>query len=70
MSQSNQIAPFDDYYQYKNGTNDVIRYDTTVTHWNTYLGGSYQQAVSGLTYIDNSEYELTNGAFGVHGRCA
>ncbi|WWD18304.1 hypothetical protein CI109_102754 [Kwoniella shandongensis] len=37
-----------------------------MTKWNSYKGGPYQEAVSSLTYIDNSLYQGTSGQFGVY----
>ena len=52
VSQSFQIAPYDDYYQFDNTTAGTYeQYDTSITYFNTYLGGYYQQAVSSLTAV-------------------
>ncbi|KAK1925290.1 beta-glucan synthesis-associated protein-domain-containing protein [Papiliotrema laurentii] len=67
VSQSFQIAPFDDYYQFANTSADVEQYDLSLAHWNTYKGGTFQQAVSTLMYIDNDNYQGTSGGFGVYG---
>lgn len=56
VSQSNQIAPFDDYYQWDNSSKNFEVYDTSLTKWNTYLGGNYQQAVSALTKMPDRIY--------------
>ncbi|CED84082.1 Concanavalin A-like lectin/glucanase, subgroup [Phaffia rhodozyma] len=53
MSQSFQIAPFDDSWQ--SDTDGSVIYDASITKWNSYLGGPYQQAVSGLTYVDSNK---------------
>ena len=63
-----QVAPFDDFYQFDNASSAVTQYDTSLTKWNSYLGGSYQQAVSSLTYIDDAVYQGTSGGFGVYGK--
>ena len=63
-----QVAPFDDFYQFDNASNAVTQYDTSLTKWNSYLGGPYQQAVSSLTYIDDANYNGTSGGFGVYGK--
>lgn len=68
VSQSFQIAPFDDSYQISNTSVDFQQYDTSLAHWNSYKGGQYQQAVSTLMYIDNDNYQLTQGGFGVYGQ--
>lgn len=67
MSQSVQVAPFDDFYQFNNKSNGVEIYNSDVTLWNTYLGGVFQQAVSGLTSVDSSVYQGTSGRFNVYG---
>lgn len=60
VSQSNQIAPYDDYYQFVNTTTGsrpaVVVYDEDLTMWNTYKGGLYQQTVSGLTLLPDRIY--------------
>ncbi|WVO15881.1 hypothetical protein L204_103546 [Cryptococcus depauperatus] len=67
VSQSCQVAPFDERYQYLNTTKGGVHYDPDITIWNSYLGGEYQEAVSSLTYIDNANYVGTGGQFGVYG---
>jgi hypothetical protein len=57
VSQSFQVAPYDDYYQFYNTTNAYYtQYDTSITSWNSYLGGYYQQAVSSLTTVPSDIY--------------
>lgn len=56
VSQSNQVAPYDDYYQFNNASNVVTIYDESITYFNTYLGGNFQQAVSALSRIPNNTY--------------
>nr|XP_018262958.1 glucosidase [Kwoniella dejecticola CBS 10117]OBR85116.1 glucosidase [Kwoniella dejecticola CBS 10117] len=72
VSQSNQVAPYDDYYQFNNRTGMVEIYDDDVTMWNTYLGGYYQQAVSGLSLMPDRIYRNQvvggrSGEFGIFG---
>lgn len=67
MSQSYQLAPYDDYYQFNNATTYATIFDDDVTYWNTYLGGFYQQAASGLSYVDDDAYFENSGAFTVYG---
>ncbi|KAK4685409.1 beta-glucan synthesis-associated protein KRE6, partial [Tremellales sp. Uapishka_1] len=67
VSQSFQVAPFDSSYQFDNASTDVTQYDTSITKWNSYLGGFYQQAVSSLTYIDSAGYTGTSGALQTYG---
>ncbi|AFR94645.1 glucosidase [Cryptococcus neoformans C23] len=67
VSQSAQMAPFDEGYQYDNSSKGGIIYDTKNTQYNAYLGSIYQEAVSSLTYIDHENYVGTSGGFGVYG---
>ncbi|KAL8703583.1 MAG: hypothetical protein Q9201_003231 [Fulgogasparrea decipioides] len=55
VSQSCQIAPFDIWYQ--PNTEFIEVYDPTVTLLNSYQGGVFQQALSGLTNINNAWYD-------------
>ena len=66
VSQSNQLAPFDDSYQFCNTTRCVEMYDTDLTMWNTYKGGEYQQTVSALTLLPDRIYrdQVTGGRSG------
>ena len=54
-SQSFQIAPFDIFY--RPNTDFVEVYDHSVTAMNSYQGGVYQQALSGLTNLNNHWYD-------------
>ena len=54
VSQSAQIAPFDIWYQ--PDVNFMEVYDPRVTQMNTYQGGPFQQAISGLTNVNNDWY--------------
>nr|XP_019046651.1 glucosidase [Kwoniella bestiolae CBS 10118]OCF25581.1 glucosidase [Kwoniella bestiolae CBS 10118] len=56
VSQSNQVAPYDDHYQFNNRSGFVEIYDESLTEFNSYLGGYYQQAVSGLTLLPDRIY--------------
>jgi hypothetical protein len=57
VSQSYQLAPYDDSYQFQNTTTGAYEfYDNTITAFNTYLGGYYQQAASALTMVDENLY--------------
>lgn len=67
MSQSLQVAPFDDFYQFDNSSAYVTIYDQDVTLLNSYLGGIYQQAVSALSYVPNGVYQGTSGQFNIYG---
>ncbi|KAI4102444.1 MAG: hypothetical protein L6R37_004383 [Teloschistes peruensis] len=55
VSQSCQIAPFDIWYQ--PNTDFIEVYDPTVTLLNSYQGGVFQQALSGLTNVNNAWYD-------------
>ncbi|KAL9001955.1 MAG: hypothetical protein Q9188_005099, partial [Gyalolechia gomerana] len=55
VSQSCQIAPFDIWYQ--PNTDFMEIYDPTVTLLNSYQGGVFQQALSGLTNVNNAWYD-------------
>jgi hypothetical protein len=68
VSQSMQVAPFDTDYQFVNTSNAAILYNRTKTQFNSYKGGPYQQAVSALTSVSSSVYQLTSGAFAVYGQ--
>nr|XP_019047309.1 glucosidase [Kwoniella bestiolae CBS 10118]OCF26239.1 glucosidase [Kwoniella bestiolae CBS 10118] len=56
VSQSFQVAPFDDHYQFNNASKNFKHYDTSLSYWNTYLGGNFQQAVSTLTRVPTDIY--------------
>lgn len=57
VSQSFQTAPYNYQYQFVNTSPSATIYDDTMTTWNTYTGGVYQQAVSAVTYIDSQNYD-------------
>ncbi|KAF2470578.1 beta-glucan synthesis-associated protein SKN1 [Lindgomyces ingoldianus] len=55
VSQSFQSAPFDLWYQ---PNYDFIEiYDHSITGMNSYQGGPFQQAISGLTNLNNDWYD-------------
>ncbi|KAF9893764.1 hypothetical protein FE257_009934 [Aspergillus nanangensis] len=54
VSQSLQMAPFDIWYMPDYDFAAV--YDPTITEVNSYRGGTYQQAMSGLTNLNNDWY--------------
>lgn len=65
VSQSYQIAPFNYQYQFDNSSSVTTIYNDTITKFNSYKGGPYQQAVSAVTYIDETLYNGTGyGAYG------
>ncbi|KAI4150525.1 MAG: hypothetical protein LQ340_004023 [Diploschistes diacapsis] len=55
VSQSCQIAPFDIWYYPDYDYCEV--YDPTLTNINSYTGGPFQQAASGLTILNNDWYD-------------
>ncbi|KAF2196204.1 beta-glucan synthesis-associated protein SKN1 [Delitschia confertaspora ATCC 74209] len=55
VSQSYQTAPFDIYYQPDYDFVEI--YDHSITAMNSYRGGVFQQAVSGLTNLNNNWYD-------------
>ncbi|KAI9681377.1 MAG: hypothetical protein M1817_002660 [Caeruleum heppii] len=54
-SQSAQFAPFDIWYQ--PAYEFVELYDYSITQMNNYRGGHFQQALSGLTVLNNDWYD-------------
>ncbi|KAI0789622.1 glycoside hydrolase family 16 protein [Abortiporus biennis] len=56
VSQSFQTAPYNYKYNFDNTTPASTIYDNSITHFNTYKGGQYQQAVSAVTFVDNNNY--------------
>lgn len=67
VSQSGQWAPFNAKYEWFNTTDNMIIYDSTITYLNSYTGGVYQQATSGVTVTDQNCYQLETGCFAVYG---
>lgn len=67
MSQSLQLAPFDAGYWPFNTSSDYTQYDTDITQWNSYRGGTLQQAVSSLTWVGDDVYQNTSGNFNTYG---
>ncbi|WVQ79795.1 hypothetical protein IAT38_001895 [Cryptococcus sp. DSM 104549] len=65
VSQSCQVAPFDEGYQYLNSSKAAVLYDSGKTEWNAYKGGPYQEAVSMTTLVDNADYVGNSNKFGV-----
>ncbi|KAI1921609.1 beta-glucan synthesis-associated protein [Ophidiomyces ophidiicola] len=55
VSQSAQIAPFDIWYMPNYEFMEL--YDPKVTHINSYRGGPFQQAISGITNLNNDWYD-------------
>lgn len=64
VSQSNQIAPYDDYYQYNNASIYCDIEDASISRFNSYKGGPYQEAVSVLTDVPSRIYKDQPGGRG------
>ncbi|KAE9409963.1 glycoside hydrolase family 16 protein [Gymnopus androsaceus JB14] len=60
VSQSAQWAPFNDYYIWKNTSENLIIYNTTGSAQNSYIGGDTQQASSVVTTTNQLCYELSD----------
>ncbi|KAG7532050.1 hypothetical protein FFLO_03858 [Filobasidium floriforme] len=65
VSQTLQIAPYDENWKFDNASSDVANPD--LTYWNTYTGGVYQQSCSGLTIIPDDVYQETGGVYTTYG---
>ncbi|KZO93672.1 glycoside hydrolase family 16 protein [Calocera viscosa TUFC12733] len=64
VSQSFQVAPFNDWYEFDNTTTTLYGQNGN-TVYNGYKGGVYQQSVSAVTLVSNENYN--NTAYGVFG---
>jgi beta-glucan synthesis-associated protein KRE6 len=64
-SQSYQTAPFNAFYEFVNTTPAATIYNPSVTKFNSYKGGLFQQAVSAVSYVDNANYG--GNSFGTYG---
>ncbi|EIN14053.1 beta-glucan synthesis-associated protein [Punctularia strigosozonata HHB-11173 SS5] len=67
VSQSGQWAPFNAYYQWFNTSDNLIIPDPSITVLNSYTGGVYQQATSGVTQTNQECYELTGNCYSIYG---
>ena len=56
VSQSTQTAPFNYQYQFPTTSPATTIYDSSITSLNTYKGGTFQQALSTITYVDSRVY--------------
>lgn len=56
VSQSYQVAPYNYQYKYNNASPATTIFDSSVTHLNTYTGGVFQQALSGVSTISSSNF--------------
>jgi hypothetical protein len=66
VSQSSQVTPFDDYYQWNNASANYLIGNSSRTVLNTYLGGVFQQAVSAVTEMDQGCYEAGTRCFSIY----
>jgi hypothetical protein len=66
-SQSLQVAPFDDAYGWGNSSADATIYDSSITKFNTYTGGQIQEAVSSVTRVPDSGFNLTSNEYITYG---
>lgn len=64
VSQSFQVAPYDDYYQFNNASIYCDVADFSVSRFNSYKGGVYQQAVSVLTQTPRRIYQTQQAQAG------
>ena len=56
VSQSAQIAPYDEGYDYDTDSSRTTIYDSDLTHFNSYKGGPLQEAVSAVSTVDSQFY--------------
>jgi len=67
VSQSGQWAPFNYHYEWAfNVSNNMVIEDPTITELNSYTGGVFQQATSGVTQTNQQCYELEGGCSSVY----
>jgi len=66
VSQSFQVAPYNAGYQFDSNPPATTISDSSVTFYNSYKGGVFQQAVSAVTNINNSDFTTGGGGFGVY----
>ncbi|BGP57188.1 hypothetical protein JCM8202v2_004828 [Rhodotorula sphaerocarpa] len=67
VSQSAQFAPYDADYQIRNTTPWTVVQTPDRTVLNSYQGGIYQEACSGVTVTDQTAYRDTGGGFATYG---
>ncbi|KAF9077001.1 beta-glucan synthesis-associated [Rhodocollybia butyracea] len=60
VSQSAQWAPFNDFYVWKNTSDNLVIYNSTGSELNSYTGGDTQQAASVVTLTNQDCYELSD----------
>lgn len=54
VSQSAQWAPYNPHYHWINTSSTYKIHDDEMTYLNSYQGGVYQQATSGIAYTDQN----------------
>ncbi|KAF8514321.1 beta-glucan synthesis-associated protein [Hysterangium stoloniferum] len=68
VSQSAQWAPFNAAYAWPNTTANLIIPDPTITKYNLYMGGAFQQATSCVSDTNQNCYSQSgNGCFAIYG---
>ncbi|EIM92126.1 beta-glucan synthesis-associated [Stereum hirsutum FP-91666 SS1] len=67
VSQSGQFGPFNYEYIWDNTTDNYNIPNKTATSLNAYMGGVYQQAVSGISLTEQDCYQLGTACFSVYG---
>lgn len=60
VSQSFQTAPYNAQYEFDNTTAVTPLYNTTITKFNNYKGGPFQQAISAVTTVADDVYNNTD----------
>lgn len=60
------FQPFNYEYQWNDTAGNYNIPNTTATSFNGYLGSVYQQAVSGVTDVDQDCYQLEAGCYSVY----
>lgn len=54
-------------FNYTVDHNHTVIYNSSLTDYNSYTGGVFQQAVSAVTVTDQTAYELNGGGFSIYG---
>jgi len=67
VSQSGQWAPFNAAYTWFNDSESLFIANESITELNSYKGGVFQQATSGVTETNPDCYELGTGCTSVYG---
>lgn len=66
LMEVSRMAPYDYHYDWSNSTSDVTIYDSSVTTLNSYRGGPYQEAISGVTANNQTGYQI-DGGYAIYG---